>query len=228
MVELRRCAPVAEIIPCCQLSPGPVAPLIWIADFRQEGLPFFKRFLPGGLTHPVQCFDSCFQRRAQTVNERLRLLFGIRREMLLDVELSQRHADCVIHRIDQRCQRGVISFCPLIVLPKKAKFSFWNADERCGAASLSVWKRRYACHCSTGVSVSIALTSAKNLAGASENPFFTSAPCALKNAPQSRRGVMALASSTLTKWYRFSGSRSSAGKSEAFARRVSNANTCAA
>src|SRR5260364_82124 len=98
-----------------------------------------------------------------------------------------------------RCHRGVISLCPLIVLPKKAKFSFWNADERCGAASLSVRKRRYACHCSTGVSVSIALTSAKNLAGASENPFFTSAPCALKNAPQSRRGVMALASSTLTR-----------------------------
>src|SRR5260363_87257 len=59
-------------------------------------------------------------------------------------------------------------------------------------------------------------------------PVFTAAPCALKNAPQSRRGVMALASSTLTKWYRFSGSRSSAGKSETFARRVSNANTCAA
>src|SRR5260363_23702 len=59
-------------------------------------------------------------------------------------------------------------------------------------------------------------------------PVFYIGALRFEERAQSRRGVMALASSTLTKWYRFSGSRSSAGKSETFARRVSNANTCAA
>ena len=47
-------------------------------------------------------------------------------------------------------QRGVGSFCPARVLPKKAKFSSKKALGRFGAAPCSVCQRKYDFQASTG------------------------------------------------------------------------------
>ena len=100
VVEAVGRAHVAEVVGRRHREAVPAAPLVRVTDLGQERLPFPERLGLGFVAHPVEVLDPRLERVAHVVDQLLRARLGLRREIVLHVQLAERFAHAAVDRVE--------------------------------------------------------------------------------------------------------------------------------